>query len=353
MEGILAELVAIPSVSGDREACRRIIDCVQGMLPAGIHAERVTAADGTLSLVASTRAERRADLVLNAHLDVVPARVEQFAARFGEGRACGRGVYDMKGAAAVYVQVLRDLAAERSPEAWPSLQVQFVTDEEIGGHGGARVLLEQGFTGGFFVAGEPTDLRICHRAKGVLWLSVHAAGRPGHAAMPWQADNPLVGIAAGLARVLEHFPPPQGEVWRTTATPTALVSGAAHNRVPAEALLKLDVRWIPEDDPQAIERFVQESFPGARVEVVQLGAVLDTPPDHPRVAALARLQEQVTGVAPRFYSEHYGSDARYYSAAGVAAICWGPCGGGMHADDEWLDMESLGVYYGLVRRLVG
>ncbi|MCA9781286.1 MAG: M20/M25/M40 family metallo-hydrolase, partial [Candidatus Eremiobacteraeota bacterium] len=51
-------------------------------------------------------------------------------------------------------------------------------------------------------------------------------------------------------------------------------------------------------------------------------------------------------------SEHFASDARYYSAKGTPSICWGPCGGGMHAHDERLDLESLQTYSRVVDQLI-
>jgi len=348
---ILEALVAVPSVSSDAGECGRAVDTVRGLLPQGLTLVEVER-DGTRSLVASTRPSRAASLVLNAHLDVVPARPGQFSVARDGSVARGRGVYDMKGAAAVYVQLLRDIGA--MPEASrPDLQVQFVTDEEIGGHRGSAVLVKEGFTGGFFIAGEPTDLRVCNRAKGVLWLTVRIPGRPGHAAMPWQGDNPIVRSHDGLRRVLERFPVPEAECWTTTATPSAISGGEAHNRVPEHVVLKLDVRPVPDDDPTEIRAFVAACFPGAEVHEAQRAAALGTPVANPRVRELMEAQAAVTGSEPALIDAHYASDARYWSAVGVPAVCWGPAGGGMHADGEWLDLHSLGLYDRILRRLVG
>lgn len=343
---VVERLVAVPSVSSDAAACARVMDLVDALVPQeGLHRTR-----GSHHLVISTSSRREAALVLNAHLDVVPARPGQFAVRREGARISGRGVYDMKGAAAVYVEILREVARLTDK---PDLQVQFVTDEEIGGHCGAGTLVQEGFSGDFFVAGEPTNLDVCNRAKGVLWLTVRLPGRPGHAAMPWQAQNPIPVLSAGLARVLECYPLAEDEVWRTTATPTVLRAGEAHNRVPEEAHLGIDVRWVAEDDPEAILDFVRRCFPGAAVEIVQLAPALDTPPDHPAVQRLAAIQEDRLGRAPSFVGAHFASDARYWGARGVPAVCWGPSGGGMHADHEWLDLDGLRAYHELVRALVG
>lgn len=347
---LLRQLVEVPSVSSDRAQCARVLDVVEGQVGDGLHRERVEH-DGVGSLIYATRPSRRARIILNAHLDVVPARASQFALRRGEGRVEGRGVYDMKGAAAVYVQLLRDLAAMPQADR-PDLQVQFVTDEEVGGARGAQVLLREGFVGDVFIAGEPTDLGICNRAKGILWVTVRLSGEPGHGAMPWRARSPVTALLDGLARLQARWPQPTEEVWRTTATVTGLRAGEAHNRVPQEAAVDLDIRRVPEEGVDPILAFLGEAFPGGLVDVVQVGDVLHTPADDPWIAQLSALQASVLGAAPRLYGEHFASDARFYCAAGIPAFCWGPRGGGMHADDEWLDVESLTTYDSVLRALL-
>lgn len=346
------DLMAIPSVSDRRGECDRALDWVlQQIGPLnGLHYHPYEH-DGFRSFVLTTRPGRRSRLVLNAHLDVVFAPEKQFVAVEQDGCLWGRGSYDMKSGAAVYLQVARDLAAMPAGER-PDVQIQFVTDEEIGGHRGSERLVEEGFTGELFIAGEPTDLGICYEAKGVFWVTVHLKGSPGHAAMPWLSRNPVVSLHAGLERLLSRYPVPYEPVWSTTATPTGLQAGQSHNRVPDAVSVRIDIRHVPDESPEDIHAFLLQCFPGCSIEVVQKSYALKTDPEHPLVQKVAAIQEEVTGSRPRFYREHFASDARYWSNKGVPAICWGPSGAGMHADDERVEVSSLETYYGLVTRLL-
>jgi len=74
----------------------------------------------------------RFQVILNAHLDVVPAQPDQFRPRREGDRLYARGAQDMKVAALVEAQVFRELAAELP---YP-LALQLVTDEEVGGRDG-------------------------------------------------------------------------------------------------------------------------------------------------------------------------------------------------------------------------
>jgi succinyl-diaminopimelate desuccinylase len=354
IEPFLTDLVSIPSISHRAEACAHVLDKAEELLGSGhgLHVERLRFEE-TPCMIVSTKPSRDARIILNAHLDVVPARPEQFVPRLESGRLHARGAYDMKGAAAVYLALLRAVAALPTDRR-PDLQVQFVTDEEVGGHFGAMRLQQAGYKADLFIAGEPTDLAICHRAKGILWLTLLFDGKPGHAAMPWETQNPITTVLEGLRAVEARFPVPSAPVWATTVTVTNLsAAGEAHNRVPASARLDLDVRRIPDDSEESILEFMRDTFPTAQLEVLQRGQALDTAADHPQVKRVADLQEKLTGERPRFYGEHFGSDARYWSVEGVPAICWGPRGAGMHGDDEWVDLDSLQTYYKLVSAVVG
>ncbi len=343
------ELIAIPSVSEDPGGRAAVIDFIERYcrdLPGVVltrHESR-----GFPSLVAGFDERRAKALVLNAHVDVVPARPEQFTPAERDGRIYGRGSQDMKGAAAVMLVLLKELALAGKQ---PDIGWQFVTDEEIGGDDGVGYLLHNGYTAEFFLAGEPTDLTIVNRAKGILWVTVSQTGNPAHGSRPWDGSNPIVPIASGLGRLLERYPIPEQPVWRTTITPSALHSGDAHNRVPVDAELKLDIRRVPDDDPDVLLGFVGECFPEAAVQAGHCGSTLATAQDNPHVVKLAEAIDAVTGQPHQFRDEHFGSDARFYSEAGVPAVCCGPKGSGLHSHDEWVDIESLETFYLVLQRL--
>lgn len=347
-------LVKIPSVSRDRALCHEVLTVIRGMIPhwETFHTE-LFEHDGYQSLIVSTREGRAAPLILNGHVDVVTATAEQFTPSLDDqGLLWGRGVYDMKGAVAVYVELLKKMA-KVTPAERPHFQVQFVSDEEIGGHRGVEIMVDQGFDTDLFVAGEPTDLQVCNQAKGVLWVKLRLSGNPGHSARPWLCRNPLNALVRGLHQLSGRFPVPADAVWQTTATPTGVDVGEnSHNRVPDTVECKIDIRYVPQDDPHEIIDWLKRTFPDCELEVVQLAVPLFTDEHNPLLQKALRTGHKVLGQTPKLFSEHFASDARYYSAKGTPAICWGPCGGGMHAHDERLDLQSLETYARVVDQLI-
>src|SRR4051812_48266435 len=109
LENRLASLVAIPSVSDDRLACQSIINLVYEELKSyDLFIDAHVDAKSPW-LLATTRDTLTPDILLYAHLDVVPAPSHMFQMqKNAEGHLLGRGVFDMKVAAACYLEFLRN-----------------------------------------------------------------------------------------------------------------------------------------------------------------------------------------------------------------------------------------------------
>src|SRR6185436_11515557 len=100
----------------------------------------------------------------------------------------------------------------------------------------------------------------------------------------------------GLAALERRFPTPSEPAWLTTAVPTIVSGGTAHNRLPEKIVLTLDVRYIPEERPDEIIAALQECFPGSEVGLAQRPfPPLATDPDDAGVRRLAECVAAVTG----------------------------------------------------------
>ena len=348
---LTCDLIAIPSIAERPDQLQAVIDYAERYargIP-GVHIHRVES-QGKPSLVATLRDTRAPAVMLNAHLDVVPARPEQFQPEVRDGRIYGRAGQDMKGSGAVLLRLMKDLAALDEP---PDVGFMFVSDEEIGGENGTGYLLEQGWRCGFFLAAEPTDMQICFSQKGAMWIEVHLSGRPAHGSRPWEGRNAIAALREGLVAMERRYPTPDEAAWVTTVVPTIVRGGEAGNRLPETTVLTLDIRHIPEERPDEVLAALRDCFPGGEVRLLRSGSPLATDPNDPEVRRLAGSVAAVTRQPARFYREHFASDARFYSDVGIPAVCLGPVGAGLHSDEEWVDIASLGQLYEVLRRFVG
>ena len=350
LSALTCDLIAIPSIAERPDQLQAVIDYAERYARAvpGVYIHRGEWA-GKPSLVATLRDTHAPAVLLNAHLDVVPARPEQFQPVVRDGRIYGRGSQDMKGSGAVLLRLLKDLAALDSP---PDVGFMFVSDEEIGGADGTGILLEQGWRCDFFLAAEPTDMEICFEQKGAMWIEIHLRGKPAHGSRPWEGRNAMAALRDGLLAMERRFPTPDENAWRTTVVPTIVHGGEASNRLPESVVLTLDIRHIPEDQPDAIVAGLRECYPADEVRLLRRGPPLSTDPHDAGVQRLAACAAEALGRPTRFYREHFASDARFYSSVGIPAVCFGPVGAGLHSDEEWVDLASLGQLYDTLRRFV-
>jgi succinyl-diaminopimelate desuccinylase len=284
-------------------------------------------------------------IVLHGHLDVVPARPEQFSPRLDGDRLFGRGAYDMKGGLAAMMLAVHDLASQ------DGVRVHFVcvADEESEEleQRGSDYLVEQGYLGDFAITGEPTDMHIGIQAKGVLAMRIEVTGKAAHGSTPWIGDNAVLK-AIDVFRQIEILPfaRESSDLFdRPSINLGRIIGGDALNKVPDLCAIDVDVRYLPGQDADDIRAAVDE-LPDARVVKVfhRRPAIVDR--DNPFVQALG---EAIARVAPPdgeqiSVGRDGASDAISFLEAGVPAVECGPVGAGHHGPEEWVSVRSLGEY---------
>ncbi len=346
------ELLAVPSTADRPGELRRALDMVVDFVGSGFTVERFDSHGKPSALAyhgAGHGAPRpRFPVILNAHLDVVPAPPGQFRPRRDGARLYARGAQDMKVSALVQTQVFRELAAGLP---YP-VALQLVTDEEVGGRDGTLYQLQQGVSGEFVLIGEQSGLRIVTDSKGMITANLRAVGRSAHAAYPWLGDNALVKLQRSLARMLAAYPVATEEAWRTTVNLARIETpNQARNQIPALAEAWLDIRF-PSEDADLNGKTAQEvtTYLAAFCEpgVTPVVGHVDPPhhADRGRVE-VRKLQQAVheQGYSADFLRKHGAADGRFYHQRGIDAIIFGVGGGGQHGPDEYADITTIAPYH--------
>ncbi len=190
-------------------------------------------------------------LLLNSHLDVVPASAghpfDPFEPTVSGGFLYGRGAVDAKASVASMVTAVLTLAGERWQQPEGQVLVALTTCEETGGdYNGLEDLLPQLPEFSAALVGEPTSLRPCTAQKGLLILTLRASGRSAHAARATLGENAIMSAAADILRISElRFDRVDPLLGPITVTPTLIAGGKAKNIVPDECTFTLDVRSTP------------------------------------------------------------------------------------------------------------
>lgn len=321
-------------------------------------------------VLATTPGEGPLTLLLNGHMDVVPASAPEhwtrppFEPYRQDGRMFGRGAADMKCGFAVGLLALRGLR-DVAPRLFAARRLGFVAvvEEECTGNGTLRSIADHGVRAAEVIVLEPTDLGLLIGGVGVLWIEASIVSSSGHAQ---SADGQINAIDLGmrlvaglknwLTGVAQAHPEPalasnrnpytlnlgkvQAGDWTSSVASQASFSirvgfPRAWTAEMAEAEVRRAVAGIAASDPDfPVQPVVTLS--GFRAE----GYLLD--PTAPLQRDLAAAHLETHGVDPAVYAIGATTDARtYLNEFGIPAICFGATGYDLHGIDESVDLQSI------------
>jgi acetylornithine deacetylase len=378
----LARLVAAESTVGREAAAQEIVAAELARL--GFEVEHVpipeaTAAAAPAGVAQGSYAGRHnlagwinrggsPSLLLNCHVDVVPADASQWSAdpyqpRISDGWLTGRGAGDMKGGFAMGLLAIAALRRARPEALTGELGFASVIEEECTGNG-TLAAANAGVLADAVVLLEPTDLNLLIGGVGILWVEVTLTGLPAHAESADRAMNPVNSIPIVLTALREletqmrdSFADPEldGIASPYNVNVGIVRAGDWSSSVPGRAVLGVRVgfprAWTPDEafeqvtasimaataaDPwlAAHPPLVREA--GFRAE----GFHLDH--DHPLATALAQAHASAHGERPRRIALGATMDARYYlNQFSRPALAYGPVARNIHAADEAVELASV------------
>jgi succinyl-diaminopimelate desuccinylase len=304
--------------------------------------------NGLPVLIAEVGPDDAPTVVLHAHLDVVPGFEAQYEPRVEGDRLIGRGAYDMKGALAAMMCVMKDCAAQDGVR----LLFVCVPDEEAEDVASRSTdeLVAAGLRADFAITGEPTDLHVGVQAKGVLAMRVEVAGRSAHGSTPWLGDSAVLK-AFDVFRRIESLPfaRESSELFdRPSINLGRIEGGDVFNKVPDRCEMIVDLRYLPGQDPEAILAGVRA------LDDVTVAKTLMRKPAYvsrrnPYVRALRASIARTLDDEALSVGRDGASDAISFLDAGIPAVEFGPAGAGHHGPEEWVSLRSLECY----RRALG
>ena len=292
---------------------------------------------------------KRFKVILNGHLDVIPGKESQYRPSVKGNKLYGAGAMDMKAGASSLIFAFKNTASKVS---YP-LGLQLVTDEEVGGFNGTKYQIEKGVRADFVIVGESTNLNIENKAKGVFWAKIFAKGKSAHGAYPWKGENAIWKMTQFLNALEKNYPNPKEEKWVTTLNlSTICSSNKTFNKIPDNCEAWLDIRYIPERS-ESIVKDIKKLLPkGFRLEIEALEPALSTPSNNFYLRTLKQEIEKVAKRKVSLVSANGSSDARHFARVHCPAVEFGPIGEGMGSDSEWVDINSLGKHYQILKNFL-
>lgn len=280
-------------------------------------------------------------ILLNAHLDIIPGKENQYTPELRKNKLFGVGAMDMKSSAATLILVFKELADKVN---YP-LGLQLVTDEEIGGFNGTKYQIDKGVRADFVIVGESTNLNIENKSKGILWCKIFTKGKTAHGAYPWKGENAIWKMNKFLNLLEKKYPILTQEKWTTTVNLSKIkASNQTFNKIPADCEIWLDIRYIPKDSVTIVNDLKKLLPIGFKLNIILKEPAQLTDKNNRFLRLLQKTTEKITKKRVSIFSAHGSSDLRHFTRINCAGVEFGPIGKGMGSDNEWVDIKSLDNY---------
>lgn len=307
-------------------------------------------------------------LVLNGHIDVVPATPEHhwthdpWGGEVTDGRMYGRGAADMKSGVAAMIYAVRALK-EEGVELKGDVTLETVIEEECTGNGtlAARI---RGYGADAAIIPEPLNQSLLEAQVGVMWARVTVRGRGAHAERASEAVNaiskayPMIQAVQELESTVNSEERP--EQFKQFEHPLnynigVIRGGDWTSSVPEECTFEVRISAYPGQDLEEVQR----RFKSYLLEAAKADPWLsENPPEIGFYAFLAEgctvdrgesvfdalkgRHREIMGGDPEFKSFTGTTDIRFFNLYhGIPATCYGPVGANLHAPDEWVDLKSV------------
>jgi acetylornithine deacetylase/succinyl-diaminopimelate desuccinylase-like protein len=400
------ELIQIPSVNfgegkGDEKAAAEYV--AAKMKEVGIQSKIYESAPNRCSVVARIEGKdkSRPGLVVNGHLDVVPANaadwsVDPFSGAIKDGCIWGRGAVDMKNMDAMILAVIR-LWARYNYQPERTIVIVFFGDEEAGGIYGSRWMAEKhpevfagcsetiSEVGGFsltLLSGKRV-YAIEASQKGIEWMKLTAEGVAGHGSMVNNA-NAVTRLTEAIAKIGNYTWPQRitktsdlffqkiselsgkpydrnnlqplidevgpmgkmiGATLCNTTNPTMLEAGYKANVIPQSASAVVDGRTLPGYEKELLDTV--KSLVGEHVKVESL--VSDIPLEvefgGPLVdAMIAAIKSEDPDGIPIPYLLSGGTDNKALAKLGIVGYGFSPL-------KLPPDLDFTGLFHGIDERV--
>lgn len=340
---------------------------------AAVIAQRLTGAGFVVDLVTAPEDAQRVSVVavhagsqpgptvvFNGHLDTVGVEgmVDPFNARIADGKLFGRGASDMKSGLAGLIVAAERLATADHPGTVVFTGAADEEDASVGAAAVLRHLADRGVTADVCLIAEPTWLDRIAAHRGYAVVEVTLQGSAAHSSQPGLAVDAIRALSALLQEVERaddelHRRPANPLLDHGSFTATVVRAGSAPFTIAADATLVIERRTLPgeraEDalvEVQSMLDAVAAKMPGLRTSARLTHQREAWEADEHGAAArfadvLAAELSRDAEAAPAAVGAPYWMESALWQAAGIPTVVCGPAGGGLHAAEEWVDIDQL------------
>jgi acetylornithine deacetylase len=369
---LLEELVAIESVNSSlvpgAPGEQRAAEHVQTFLRAhGITAELEEAAPRRPNVVSRIGpCDVSPALMLIAHIDTVGAgdMPDPFTPHIRDGKMYGRGALDIKSGVAAMCAAAVAIVQESARLARP-FTIAAVVDEECNSLG-TQALLQRGYRAEGAIVLEPTNLQLVVAHKGYAWFEIVTHGRAAHGSLPGEGRDAIRMMGRVLVALDEMEKrlasrPPHARLGNASLHASLISGGQELSSYPAECRLQLERRMLPGETEASAEAELHAMLAQLESEDAKFRATLraglgsrpayEIAEDSPLIGRASVAIHRICG-ACELSSMAAWTDTALLAAAGIPGAIFGPAGRGLHAADEYVEIDTVASCAAALREII-
>jgi len=322
---------------------------------------------GKISLVSTIGNKKEPSLILNGHMDVVPAGDKDrwdfppFSGKVEGGKILGRGSTDMKGGLTCLIAAF-SIINQYVDNLPGTITLSVVPDEETGGDYGTSWLIDnEKVKGNACIVGEPGSLDKTYVGeKGACWLRLSSKGIPAHGSLPVFGENAIekllpaiplikkieqkkVDVPSEIQEIIQDSKVFFTEVSQSRKVADNIVGdvldhntvnfglirgGSKINMVPETCTVEVDIRIPPGTTSKEVERRVLELLTKENLDVM-CQSIMTSDPNytHPGERIHTLLAQNVknrTGSDLKPLIATGFTDGRFFRLNGIPTLNYGP-----------------------------
>lgn len=343
LEKTLKNLIAIQSTANQPHEILRSLTLIQKILKQNkVDSKIIFLADQPILISGKSNSE----ILFLGHIDVVPGSKEIFKPRQQNNQIFGRGAFDMKGPIVAMLNAFIKTQHKRS------VSLILTSDEELGGHKGIKLILEQNIIQPKFaiVPDGGKNFEIVIEQKGSINLTTQTHGINCHSATPWQGENAINRAFIFVQEIQKVFPNKNKNL--TTVCPTVIQScnnsdSRIKNQIPDQTFINWNIRICTQDSQERIVQIFQEISRRNKTEIVSIegdGLIFHVNKNNPQVLLWESIVKKTTQKSIRFVKTASTSDARFLTNKQITCLVTQLTGDKAHSNQEWVSFKSIHTF---------
>ncbi len=342
----------VPGAAGEAEIAFYIKGWMESL---GLETELVEVEQGRPNIIGTLRGSGGGkSLMLNGHTDTVGVdymTIDPFDPIVKEGKLYGRGSIDMKGGLASSMAAVKGIV-DSGEQLKGDVIVAGVCDEEFASIGTEHLMKNTKVDAAIIC--EPTDFNIQVAHKGFAWIDVNTHGFAAHGSaykLGVDAIAKMGYVLVGIEGIQKQLEETEHPLVGPGSVHASIISGGSElSTYPDSCKLEVERRLIPGETRKDVEEELQnlinslkkgDSKFDADYMITFFREPMEISPEEEICQLLKQETLDVTGKEPEWVGGSGWMDTQIIHSKGIPAVAVGPSGYGLHAAEEWVDLESV------------